>query len=116
MQKSLDGGKGIVDTLEASKRIDINKARPEREESQEVNAKKKEFEQESLDMAFKEDYRRFLGRLDLYERNLQRAFALIMKNYCTPQMVIDVHKMISTHLHFLKQITSKSIFGFIITI
>ena len=23
----------------------------------------------------------------LYERNLPRAFALIMKNYCTPQMV-----------------------------
>jgi len=36
------------------KRIDMKKERPEREESQEVDAKKKEFEQESLDMAFKE--------------------------------------------------------------
>ena len=67
--------------------------RPEREESQEVDAKKKEFEQESLDMAFKEDYKRFLGRLDLYERNLPRAFALIMKNYCTPQMVIRLKEI-----------------------
>jgi len=34
----------------------------EGEESQEVNAKRKEFEQVSLDMAFKEDYKRLLGR------------------------------------------------------
>ena len=88
IQKSQDGGKDIADTLEARKIIDIKKERPEREESQEVDAKKKAFEQESLDMAFKEDCKRFLGRSDLYERNLPRAFALIMKNYCTPQMVI----------------------------
>ncbi len=65
-------------------------------ESQEVNAKSKEFEPVSLDMAFKEDYKRLLGGVDLYERNLPRAFALIMKNYCTPQMVIRL-KEISDH-------------------
>ena len=54
--------------------------RPEMEESQEVDAKKKEFKQESLDMAFNEDNKRFLGQVDLYERNLPRAFALMMKN------------------------------------
>ena len=93
IQKSWDGGKDIADTLEARKKIDMKTERPEREESQEIDAKKKEFEQESLDMAFKEDYKRFLGRLDLYERNLPRAFALIMKNYCTPQMVIRLKEI-----------------------
>jgi len=44
-------------------------------------------------MAFKEDYKRFLGRFDLYERNLPRAFVLIMKNYCTPQMVIRLKEI-----------------------
>jgi len=83
IQKSWDGDKDIADIW-----IDMKKERPEREESQEVDANKKSFEQESLDMAFKEDYKRFLARSDLYERNLSRAFALIMKNYCTPQMVI----------------------------
>ena len=93
IQKSWDGGKDIADTLEARQKIDMKNERPEREESQEVDAKKKEFEQESLDMVFKEDYKRFLGRLDLYERNLPRAFALIMKNYCTPQMVIRLKEI-----------------------
>jgi len=73
IQKSWDGGKDIADTLEARKRIDMKKERPEREELQEVDAKKIAFEQESSDMAFKEDYKRFLGRSDLYERNLPRA-------------------------------------------
>jgi len=44
-------------------------------------------------MAFKEDYKFFLGRSDLYEKNLPRAFPLIMKNYCTPQMVIRLKEI-----------------------
>ena len=93
IQKSWDGGKDIADTLEARKMIVMKKVRPEREESQEVDAKKKAFEEESLDMAFKEDYKLFLEHSDFYERNLPRAFALIIKNYCTPQMVIRLKEI-----------------------
>jgi len=47
----------------------MKKERPERKESQEVDAKKKEFEQKSLDMAFKEDYKRF-WRVQIFTKEI----------------------------------------------
>ena len=50
----------------------------------------KAFEQESLDVAYKEDYKRYLGHSDLYENNLPKPFALIVKN-CATQMLIQLN-------------------------
>ena len=55
IQKSWDGGKDVADTLEAREKIDMKKERPQREQSMESDAKRNAFEQESLDMAYKED-------------------------------------------------------------
>jgi len=93
IQKSWDGGKDVADTLEAREKIDMKKERPQREQSMESDAKMNAFEQESLDMAYKEEYKRYLGRTDLYEKNLPKTFALIMKNYCTTQMVIRLKEI-----------------------
>lgn len=91
IQKSWDGGKDIADTLEAREKIEIKK--PKREQSKESEEDLRLFEQESIDMAYKEEYKRYLARLDLYERNLPKAFALIVKNYCTSQMVIRLKEI-----------------------
>jgi len=93
IQKSWDGGKDVADTLEAREKIDMKKERPQREQSMESDAKMNALEQESLDMAYKEEYKRYLGRTDLYEKNLPKALALIMKNYCTIQMVIRLKEI-----------------------
>ena len=71
----------------------MKKERPQREQSMESDAKMNALEQESLDMAYKEEYKRYLGRTDLYEKNLPKALALIMKNYCTIQMVIRLKEI-----------------------
>ena len=93
IQKSWDGGKDMADTLEAREKIDMKKERPQREQSMESDEEMNAFEQESLDMAYKEEYKRYLGGTDLYEKNLPKAFALIMKNYCTTQMVIRLKEI-----------------------
>ena len=80
----------MADTLEAREKIDMKKERPQREQSMESDAKMNAFEQESLDMAYKEEYKRYLGRTDLYEKNLPKPFALIVKN-CATQMVIRLN-------------------------
>lgn len=73
IQKSWDGGKDIAETLERRKKVDMASYKPKRGEFNEEDEKTRMFEQESLDMAYREEYKRYLVRSDVYEKNLPKA-------------------------------------------
>ena len=65
---------------------DLDLLMPARELSTKALDKGQELEQQGLDIRYKEDYRAWKKRVEAFEKNKPKFYALINANYCTQTM------------------------------
>jgi hypothetical protein len=86
IQKTYRGGIDIGQSLEDMKVVDLTLEEPTRMLSEKTDAAEKLVDQAGLDIKYQEELRRHLDRKDALREGLNKAYALIVSNYCTKTM------------------------------
>ena len=98
VQKNYAGGADMAKSLKLGKRLDLTSERPTRQQSTAKEEADKAFEQTGLDIAFREEHKLYMLRVNQLKENEPKCYALIISLFCTKGMVtrIQTHPDFST--------------------
>ena len=86
IRKNYKGGIDVGKSLEDMSKVNLDTEQPARIISSEADAARKIVDQAGLDIKYQEELRRHLDRKDALRDGLDKAYALILSQYCSKVM------------------------------
>ena len=100
IQKSYKGGQDVAKSLKDMTKFDLATIKPKRQNSSKSKEEDLTLEQTGMDIKYHEELQHYLDCKKLLEEGMNRAYALIVSNYCTKLMQsrVEEHPEFSTKI------------------